>query len=374
MSLFLKITPRDPLVARDGRPFGAGASERMRSLDWPYPSVLAGSLRTLAGKLAGGRFDPQTVADLKRLAVAGPLPLVDGELYFPVPADFVVRPDGKCLAARPAALTEGEGCDLPDSALRPVLLALGDEEEDFKPAGVPRFFSRARLAEWLCGTPEWSFDGPKLTEKNKRTAQWRRDGFLPAPPKDERWHVRIERESGALAARVDDPSAFSDQLQQLAHLHPLGGERRLAHWEAGSGDGTVWECPANVREALAGATKIRMVLATPAIFSSGWRPGWLEESADGAAGVVPGTAVRVKLVGATIERWQPVSGWSLEEGRFGPKPVWRLVPAGGVYFFEVLEGEARELAAARWMKSVCDEEQHRRDGFGLAVWGVWGGD
>jgi CRISPR-associated protein Cmr3 len=41
------ITPLDPVIARDGRPFNAGT--RMKGLDWPYPSVLAGSLRTLLG-------------------------------------------------------------------------------------------------------------------------------------------------------------------------------------------------------------------------------------------------------------------------------------------------------------------------------------
>ena len=48
---WLSLTPRDPVVARDGRPFSSGL--RMKSLDWLYPSVLAGSLRTLLGGLEG---------------------------------------------------------------------------------------------------------------------------------------------------------------------------------------------------------------------------------------------------------------------------------------------------------------------------------
>ncbi|MFO1429290.1 MAG: type III-B CRISPR module-associated Cmr3 family protein [Candidatus Competibacteraceae bacterium] len=69
-------------------------------------------------------------------------------------------------------------------------------------------------------------------------------------------------------------------------------------------------------------------------------------------------------------RWQPMSGWSLEQGRRGPKPLQRLVPAGSVYFFQVIAGDASQLAD-RWLQSVADEPQDQRDGFGLALWGIW---
>jgi len=80
------------------------------------------------------------------------------------------------------------------------------------------------------------------------------------------------------------------------------------------------------------------VLATPAIFSGGWKPGWLNSGEQGLEGIVPSTDVKLRLKGVTIERWQPLSGWSLEKGLVGPKPVRRMVPAVGVYFFEVVPG------------------------------------
>ena len=107
------------------------------------------------------------------------------------------------------------------------------------------------------------------------------------------------------------------------------------------------------------------MLGTPAIFTGDWQPGWLKAGAP-----VLNTTFRLRLVGAALERWRPVSGWSLEKGCVGPKPVRRLVPAGGVYFFEVAEGSAAALAD-RWLESICDDPQDRRDGFGLALWGVW---
>jgi CRISPR-associated protein Cmr3 len=47
-----------------------------------------------------------------------------------------------------------------------------------------------------------------------------------------------------------------------------------------------------------------------------------------------------------------------------------MVPAGSVYFFEVIEGNAQELSKL-WLKSVCDNEQDKKDGFGLALFGIY---
>ena len=128
-----------------------------------------------------------------------------------------------------------------------------------------------------------------------------------------------------------------------------------------------------LRDQKAERKRIRLVLATPAIFSHGWLPGWLilnEDSLIGAPEDAP-DGLKLKLISACTDRWKPISGWSLEKGRRGPKAIRRLVPAGSVYFFEVLSGDAENLVKKFWLRSVCDEDQDRRDGFGLAVWGLW---
>ncbi|MGH7773909.1 MAG: type III-B CRISPR module-associated Cmr3 family protein [Candidatus Binatia bacterium] len=90
MSVYLTLAPRDPIIARDSRPFGAGQGLRMKSLDWPYPSVLAGSLRTLLGKTKGGIFGENLIRELRKIDIAGPLPFFNDALYFPAPKDFIV--------------------------------------------------------------------------------------------------------------------------------------------------------------------------------------------------------------------------------------------------------------------------------------------
>jgi CRISPR-associated protein Cmr3 len=379
---YLTLTPRDPLIARDGRPFGVGSGKRMHGLNWLYPSVVAGSLRTLLGKRKGA-FVPE---QLKQIAVHGPLPLLNGNLFLPRPLDCVVKEkEQDIFAARPAAFEVGEGWDLADGlGLDPVLLPA--EAGEFKPAAIPAFWRVDNLAAWLADS--------RGTHSNLQFAKANAgDGYLEFPAKDKRFHLQMDFNSGAgkqedaffltsgldlnrkdqadplcLALRAACGDGYQELLLGLDQLHPLGGERRLAHWSASSMDAAFWSCPNVVRDALRNAPKVRLVLATPAIFSKGWLPGWLQPSAGALEGRPPGSTIRLRLRGALLERWQPVSGWSLEER--GPKPVRRLVPAGAVYFFEVVDGLAADLATS-WLESVSDDEQDRRDGFGLGLWGVW---
>ena len=79
MAIYLRITAHDPLSARDGRPFGLGI--RMKSLDWLYPSVLAGAFRTMLGNRTDSNFDEKTIESLKRISISGPLPLCRGRIY-----------------------------------------------------------------------------------------------------------------------------------------------------------------------------------------------------------------------------------------------------------------------------------------------------
>lgn len=384
---YLTISPHDPIIARDGRPFGIGQGHRMRSLDWPYPSVLAGSLRTMLGMMRGDEFNSSIVEDLKKVALAGPLPVKDGWLYLPVPKDILVREeDSKALALRPSSMRTGEGCNIPLGEIQPTVLP-NSIEEDFKPGKMPAFWSVDKMTEWLANPTGECFN---LPEK----------GFfdsLEVPEKDERIHSKIDRETGVaedtklfstvsldlfslgvkggIGARIETEGAFENEIKQIDAFHTFGGERRLAHCkinDAPSG----WDCPKKISDCLRKSNKVRMILASPAIFYGGWLPGWLHEKEGLIEGHPPNSPedLDMKLVSACVDRWKPISGWSLEKTtsnqKPGPKAIRRLVSAGSVYFFEVTKGSAKDLAQL-WLRPVSDGNQNRSDGFGLALWGIW---
>lgn len=381
---YFRLTPLSPLIARDSRPFGAGQGNRVRSMDWISPSVIAGAVRTAVWK----EKDTLTPEQLKTIEVHGAFPIADEQIYFPRPLDALIRKVEKetgiadILRIRPMARGEGLGVPMPHESLVPSA-PVEMPEEDFKPERSDDFWSLEAMAKWL-GCEE------------DRPVSMRIDG-LPAPVKEDRTNVTILPESGA----AEDTKLFTTtgldfvrrprdgeskgRLSQMRigvrvnfgeyallagrFLVPLGGERRLAEAVESGDQNKFWKAPdaLNVRS----GKGLRMVLATPAIFAKGWLPGWLREENGNLTGTIPGSGVSVRLVSAVVGRWKPLSGWSYERGRNGPKALRRMVPAGSVYFFEVLEGGA-ELSTL-WLRSVCDSAQDGRDGFGLALWGLWSG-
>ena len=403
---YFRIAAVDPVIARDGRPFGLNQGTKMRSLAWPLPSVMAGSFRTGMVKANGqDSYGGNIRNSLIALEIWGGFPLAASQLYLPRPMDAVGRPteDGKHLstvyqvtpcdmASQP--LPQGAGCNMPRGGLRPVMLTESQSEEDFKPVRLPAWWPCSKIVSWLTTCqPVWD-------------AEFFDETFLREPLRDERDHVSIEAERGAaeegmvfstsglalswlpknisasgvprqralvpermqkveLALAVEDPQQAFPQLNQLRFLWPMGGERRIVFWSASQGDGDLWKCPQAVQEKLSRAKRVRMVLGTPAIFNDGWKPAWLDHDLTGSP---PGVSVKLKLVGVVSDRWQAISGWSLKRG--GPKPTRRAVPAGSVYFFECCDESAAELAKL-WLRPVSDELRERRDGFGVALWGVW---
>ncbi len=396
----LLLTPRDPIVARDGRPFGVGQGRRMYSMPWPLPSVVAGSFRTALVKANPNLdFNDNMPERLKQIEVAGVFPAVDETLYLPAPLDAVAEPGEKTdelkhlHRARPEEADWEEalkgGCDFPNNAsLRPVVLSR--KVDDFKPCAVPAWWPVDELAAWL------------LEERVDLDSR-----FLNEAVRETRDHVCLDARRGAaaeglifttvslnvrhlprygvsatepfrkrfadvhLSARVTIKDGEFDHFTSFDLWHPLGGERRLVHWRRG-GTAPLWHCPDKVQHGLNNAKRVRMVLATPAIFKHGWRPGWID--AEQLTGKPFDSAPMLRLVGVANRRWQAVSGWSLAAPR-GPKPIRRMVPAGSVYFFEVVDGSSSssssKLGAEGWLRSISDDEQDRRDGFGLAVWGIW---
>lgn len=362
---YITITPKDPIIARDGRPFGFN-SNRMKSLDWFYPSVVAGTVRTVLGRQLGYNFkEEESLQKLKDISVHGPLPLLNNTLYLPAPLDCVAKSEKEYFIARPYAVSDGEDTDMPNG-LSPVLL---DTEDDyFKPYKIPAFWSLYTITNWL-----------KEPSKLQNLDFDSKNNFIDFPQKEVRTHVKIKNgvaedeklfQTTALDFMIKKNNSF-DLLQMSAFVSDgsikktvatMGGERRIVGIDINSLQN--WDCPNEITQSLTGAKKnIRMVLATPAIFNNGWLPSWLNENFEGSL-----NNVKLKLKSAVVERWQPVSGWSYETN--GPKAVRRMVPAGSVYFFEVLEGNASDLSSL-WLKPVSDDKQDCKDGFGLAIFGIY---
>ncbi len=398
------IEPRDPLICRDGRPFNPTPGARARTLDFPFPSTTTGAVRTQAGLNADGIFDTRRIAEVRQLAVRGPLLVQlaasaasEPEIVrwlAPAPADALIfEPDPDKNTSQPylrwlhpQELPAGALTDLhmhPHDGTQPAeqLLALVGlaQPDPRKPArNVPRFWYWTQFEQWLAQPHDQAIALDTLG--------------LSALPRAARMHVKIDPETltssdgdlfqtegleftqrretqslahaGRLALMV--ATAADAQLQPRPGLSHMGGEKRVVTWR--KADTALPGCPEELLTQVVKTGRCRIVLLTPAYFAQGFRPTWLLQE---RAGVQP------TLRAVAVQRPQVVSGWDFEQRK--AKPTRRLAPAGTVLFLQLDGAKAaiEKWVAQTWMQCVSDDsetgdtEQFRRDGFGLAVVGTW---
>ncbi|MEW6228136.1 MAG: type III-B CRISPR module-associated protein Cmr3 [Bacillota bacterium] len=384
------IEPNDPLIARDGRPFGPVPGARAVSLAFPVPSTTTGAVRTRDGLDDEGRFRPSEIPRLKQVTVLGPLLVeLDDETGG-------IRQDGWLAPAPADAVLFGRGGDTADAAkvsvrrLTPLRLppgALTNLPDGLAPVGMvrlergkpssrtPRFWRWDAFKEWLTDARDKEDVGPTQIGHG-------------GPVKEARMHVGIDpetktadEETGALfqtqglefvqvpqggklsrATRLGLAVA-TDAPNLKPGIGPIGGERRVAFWRPTAQ--ALPSIPDRVKTTIASQGSCRLVLLTPACFTEGWKPAWLLRPSDG---------VTPSLQAIAIAKPQVASGWSLELPQRA-KPTRRLAPAGTVLFLKLAgDHQAIERWAERiWMQCVSDEDQDRKDGFGLAVLGTWDG-
>jgi CRISPR-associated protein Cmr3 len=378
------IEPRDPLIVRDGRPFGPTPGARAHSLDFPYPSTITGGVRTQAGQDENGFFDVGKIAAVKQVGIRGPL-LVEWDeenkpaYLVPAPADALLLQENESRPVYRHRLhpleKAGMLSDLADE-LYPVGMTQPTLSKPYK--GTPRYWYWQAFTKWLT-QPTDDKEEINVTELGHG-----------GPGKEWRMHVKIQPETltgeegmlfatSGLAFR-QRPSADDAALSSVKRLGlaakvdnltglkisagpaPLGGEQRVMYWSAGD---VAWPTiPNGLADKIAQSGCCRLILLTPACFMAGWRP---ERLLQAQQGVTP------ELAAAVVGKAQTVSGWDFEKR--GPKPARRLVPAGSVYFLRLgADKDAiKNWVEQVWLQNVSDTEEDRLSGFGLAAVGVWDG-
>jgi CRISPR-associated protein Cmr3 len=379
------IEPHDSLIVRDGRPFNATAGSRAKSLDFPFPSTLIGSVRTRIGLAKNGdnwqKFDDDLIDEILKIEMFGALLAEiknDGKLEFfaPTPADSLyLKPedesDKNLFPLVP--LSENYLSNLNDNLdMKLRLLGIEKDKENpnkevkGKPNSEVRFWNWKRFEVWLIEAK-----ADKVTNEQLGIS-----GLIS----DQRTHVKIdyERKSNidgglfqtrglefttkdrkrlALALQLSDSKGLDEGL------FPLGGERRVVRWSK-----KVCEfpkCPQAVIDGIKKSGHCRLILMTPAYFEKGFLP----------------KNINAEVKAVAVNRSQVISGWDFK-GRFDkqknrfvpcPKPTRRLTPAGTVYFLEI-KGDVDEFINKTWFENIGDCDQTKLDGFGLAVLGNWDGE
>lgn len=407
------IEPCDIVFFRDDLPFGAEGNQVARCQFPPRPSVIAGALRTRVMVDQGVDFDV--------FAAGGALPEAVSREIGRVRRDSREGRDGwvESGSFRLAGLTLGHvGSDGTAKLFFRVgrdLVAEGKRGTEGRtralaPAGSSRLPARSALltltrsARLLAPATNRRLPGTSsvspLTPIAVAPGMTPVDGWLEAQAyvrylagEAPASASRIRRESQVLdwdhrvgigmdpgARTVDEGRLFSSRgavlrpgwvlvatieecsLLPTSGLVRLGGDGRMARlgpWPASDVD---W---APARQAVTSSERFRWVLQTPAIFGAGWLPDAVRK--EGGDLVYERDGFRARLMSAVVGAPELAGGWDLV--RRGPKPFRLMVPAGSVYWFEVVSGSGEDAWRLFHGRSVSDEKAS--EGFGIVHVGGW---
>jgi len=386
------ISAADVLYFRDGREIKPGSEYTASSLFPPSPSTIYGAIRSALlssdentnfnqndfglsnNELAKvvGKKDTFGSLEIKKFSF-GRRNGAEVESLFKVPNDILKRkkpPTKKDKEIVSTTLMEQELSKLGISTNLPNVNSLKlnwfkcEEGSFFEYES--RFLSTKQFADYLKG----SFHNG---EKSLFEAMYAMDP-LDLFKKEQRIGITLNYstntvEEGMLFTtpfiRLNADIGFCVELDKY-HLVDksrlrLGGDGKLAFAEQVKTSSLMeWN---SIKQMFTGQTRFKLVLTTAAIFEKGWIPDGLDSE---GIGVI--NDVNVKMIGASLGRYQNIGGWDLENHQ--PKPTKRAVPAGSVYYFELSGGSSVENLEKIHGKSICQNEL-KQQGFGISYIGVY---
>lgn len=349
----IKIDAFDTLYFRDGKPFTMGSETSGSGIFPPYPSMLYGALRSVYFsynadflKYANTEHDPT-----KDLEITGIYLARKGDIYFPLPFDCVQekgaknkKAENKFIILKPTACSVVSNCGS-THILRP--------ENNLKIENI--------VDGWI---DKISFE--VYLNSNHEDAVFTESDFLViSEPK-----IGIGRNN--LTKTAQDSMLYRVAMKRMIEtsivvefeglnlpeqgLIKFGGEGRPVNYET-INENMIPKPPEQMGKVF------KLYFSTPAIFEKGWLPKWIDENT--LEGQYDG--LRLKLITASIGRVIYIGGFNMKLKE--PKPMKRAVPAGSVYYFEIIENKQDlspvELFHGRAISDIMPEQ-----GFGIAYTGI----
>lgn len=355
--MYYRIDAVDTWLFRDAAPFDAGMNHVAHSLFPPLPSVYAGvlnaaALRPTCGIDSGDADRVKSVGRRMRLGWNGVT--VDGRFLFPMPLDGYIEPN-EGLLERELVYAGDSSSLLPFSlACHPV----SGKKETVLPDGG--YLYDSNLSVYISGS-ERPVPYVPLRDYFRREVQlgicidrqsgvaenhklYQKEMIRPENCKERRCSLAVE------ATGVEIPDGV---------VVKVGGEGKTGDIHCMD---TVLDIPPAPE--LFKEKYFKLYFATPAIFAKGWLPSWINEKDLRGSFAFKGRHVCVRLLGAAVGRPVAVGGFGYEKASIGekkgyPRKMRYAVPAGSVYFFELLDGRPEDVE--RLFHKKCLSEY--REGF-----------
>jgi len=365
--MWYKIKPLDTLFFRDGRPFSMGAETWANPIFPPYPSTVYGAIRTWLiferGSLKEfeeGKFKEElgTPSGKGNLKIKGPLICLDNNLYFPVPFD--------CLQKKGAPRSEKNNLFYIDCINKPEIFIsyyplerILINKNDFELEECNEFLDINSLKDYLKGHEKqleftekkeiFSYEKKTGIKRSRKTLS-SEEGYLYKIPM-----IKLKNKA-SLFVEIDGLSRYPEE-----GLLQIGGEGKTAKIEKIKNYDPLKTLKYMDFEF---ENKIfKIYLATPAIFEKGWLPKWINDKSTFEGNH---NGIKLKLMACSIGKYNLIGGWDLANKR--PKPMYKAVPPGSVYYFKILDDTpAEKIKEVFHFKNISDI--NLEEGFGLSFVG-----
>ncbi len=381
MKLFLQ--PNDAFFFRDGRPFTKGEQAEGHSIFPPLPSTVLGALRstyiTEFGDLSlfcsNGMKDmigtSESLCDAIRLRGVFLASNQDNQLnmYFPVPLDLVYKKAEERTRHIPLhALTRAPKNFISNDTSDTILAWSDSEGIDSEADGlldmvdIERYLLKDPTDLQLIGLTTLIEREPKIGIARSRDTLSSEDRMLY------RMNMSRFKNSDGNYGFVTDYEC-SQSLPKAEGLLKLGGEGKSFTYQDIDLDlDSLSSHLETVRISAKSTGTFKLYFATPTIFKNGWLPSWL--ASDTLSGEYPldgKCSISLRLITAAVGKPITIGGWNMAKRE--AKPTYRAVPAGSVYYFELIDrSRIDDLIAAFHYQNISD--RHSDEGFGLAFIGV----
>lgn len=358
----IRIKPFDTLFFRDGKPFTMGEETWADSNLLPSPSVIYGTLRTAIATQNDISFD--TLADntelgLNDFSVKNIFYRIDtlkGAVnVLPLPLDLVEydKEDNIKEAEQKEKLYEVKPLDIK------VFKSIASKSKAFlKYSAVAKDFEQVDgLENGLILISE--FEKYLLSElSDNKTLAHKLTDFIESEPK-----LGIGRED--LTRTSDDGSLYRTDLKRMkdfeigvsfdsitynefSPLVRLGGEGKIVNISSKTG------LPTRIarKPIVFHNNRFKIYFATPTILING-QPD------------LSRLGINAQLVAACIGKPLSIGGFNMKSGK--AKPMYKVVPAGSVFYYE----SENEVSVLNSQQGTSLSEEQSEQGFGIAYFGTW---
>lgn len=351
----IELEALDTLFFRDGKPFTMGEDTWAEGIFPPLPSVIYGALRTAYFSEDIERFKTiEKKDDSALLRLMSYCFKYGNRIYFPMPLDLIETNKGSRKELRLLKLDIHDKENFAFSVPTSHFLESDTNNYDVVENGI---INSLDLANYLAvnmssadyhSLNDFTFLEPKVGIGMNNDTRTANDGQL--------YRVGLQRlDQLSFAVGFD-----FEQLDSIPAMIRLGGEGKAVQCQSIESKMVLQKI--SIPMPPMSGKCFKLYLATPALFTDGWKPSWMTTDFSEHKGI------KIRLLAAAVGKAVPVGGFDIKKN--GPKAMRKAVSAGSVYYLE-LENETdnTRLEQLFHQKSISDIADSQLQGFGITFVG-----